>query len=62
MFIDYWFGERQKSDLRKISYLIQAIQGPEGDAFRIALSRIIITKSNGASLAMFRIAAHTGLC
>lgn len=51
IFIDYWFGERQKADLRKLSYLIQAIQGPEGDAFRIALSRIIITKNNGASLA-----------
>jgi hypothetical protein len=51
LFIDYWFGERQKADLRKLSYLIQATQGPERDALRIALSRIIITKNNGASLA-----------
>ena len=51
LFIDYWFGERQKADLRKLSYLMQAVRGPEGDALRIALSRIIITKSNGASLA-----------
>lgn len=50
-FIDYWFGEQQKADLRKLSYLIRATQGPEGDALRIALSRIIITKNNGASLA-----------
>ncbi len=50
-FIDYWFGEPQKTYLRKLSYLIEPIRGPEGDALRIALSRIIITKDTGASLA-----------
>jgi tRNA G10 N-methylase Trm11 len=50
-FIDYWFGERQKADLRKLAYLIQKLQGAQADALRIALSRIIITKNNGASLA-----------
>jgi hypothetical protein len=50
-FIDYWFGEPQRAELRRLSYLIQAIQGPEGEALRLALSRIIITKDTGASLA-----------
>lgn len=50
-FIDFWFGEPQKTDLRKLSLLLQQITGPEGDALRIALSRIIITKDIGASLA-----------
>ena len=50
MFIDYWFGNIQKIELRKLSYLIQATNGPEKDALSIALSRIIITKDIGASL------------
>jgi len=50
-FIDFWFGESQKADLRKLSALIQTLTGAERDAMRIALSRIIITKSTGASLA-----------
>lgn len=50
-FIEYWFGDRQRSDLRKIAHLLRDAQGPVGDALRIALSRIIITKDRGASLA-----------
>jgi DNA modification methylase len=50
-FIDFWFGEPQKADLRKLSALIQTRTGPEKDAMSIALSRIIITKDAGASLA-----------
>ena len=50
-FIDFWFGEPQKTDLRKLCFLIQEVQGPEGEALRVALSRIIITKDIGASLA-----------
>src|ERR1051326_6252831 len=38
-FIDFWFGEPQKTDLRKLCSLLQEIQGPEGEALRIALSR-----------------------
>lgn len=50
-FIEYWFGTQQRSDLRKIAYVLQDADGPVGDALRIALSRIIITKDRGASLA-----------
>ncbi|GAC1463392.1 MAG: hypothetical protein PVS3B3_08950 [Ktedonobacteraceae bacterium] len=50
-FIDYWFGDPQKVDLRKLSYLLHTISGPEGDFLRLALSRMIITKDTGASLA-----------
>ena len=50
-FIDFWFGEPQKATLRKLSYVLKSIPGPEGDFFRLALSRIIITKDKGASLA-----------
>lgn len=50
-FIEYWFGDRQRSDLRKIAHLLRDAEGPVGDALRIALSRIIITKDYGASLA-----------
>lgn len=50
-FIEYWFGGRQRSDLRKIAYVLRDADGPVGDVLRIALSRIIITKDRGASLA-----------
>ncbi len=55
-FVDYWFGNQQSRDLRKIAYLLsraESIDLPEdiADAFRIALSRIIITKHRAASLA-----------
>lgn len=58
-FIDFWFAEPQRSDLRGIAYLlsqlrIPAVRGEKQDAadiLRIALSRIIITKEQAASLA-----------
>lgn len=50
-FIDFWFGKPQKSDLRKLSFILQSQKGPIGDALRIAFSRLIITKDRGASLA-----------
>jgi len=50
-FIDYWFGEGQQHDLRKLSGILDAMRGRIRDALRIALSRIIITKKRGASLA-----------
>lgn len=50
-YIDFWFGKQQKVDLRKLSSLIMGITGPEGEALRVALSRIIVTKKVGASLA-----------
>lgn len=50
-FVDYWFGSSQQSDLRRLSSLLVNFRGPIGDALMIALSRIIITKKRGASLA-----------
>ena len=50
-YIDFWFGKQQKDELRKLSSLIIGIPGPVGEALRVSLSRIIITKKVGASLA-----------
>jgi hypothetical protein len=50
-FVNYWFGLKQQDDLRRLSALLGNLGGPIGDALRIALSRLIITKDHGASLA-----------
>lgn len=50
-FVNYWFGAKQQHDLRRLSALLGELAGPIGDALRIALSRLIITKDHGASLA-----------
>jgi hypothetical protein len=50
-FVKYWFGSSQQSDLRRLSSLLVNFRGPIGDAMQIALSRTIITKKRGASLA-----------
>lgn len=54
-FIEFWFGERQRRDLsglaRQIVKLADEHVGPEADALRVALSRIIVTKESKASLA-----------
>jgi len=50
-FVSYWFAVEQRSDLRRLSSLLVNFRGPFGDAMLIALSRIIITKKRGASLA-----------
>jgi SAM-dependent methyltransferase len=50
-FVDYWFGPSQKADLRRLSSRILRIRGPIGDALMLSLSRLIITKKRGASLA-----------
>ncbi len=58
-FVNFWFAEPQKSDLRRIAYVLEQY-GSEAitlqerqaiDVIRIAFSRLIITKSAGASLA-----------
>lgn len=58
-FVDYWFAEPQKGDLRRIAFVLDEL-GREladpaeqlaVDLLRIALSRLIITKDKGASLA-----------
>ncbi len=50
-FVNYWFGPEQANDLRCLSYVLHQMQGTVPDALRVALSRIIITKDRGASLA-----------
>jgi hypothetical protein len=55
-FVSYWFGEQQRDDLRRIAYLLAnaaTIDMPQDvtNAFKIALSRIIVTKHRAASLA-----------
>jgi len=50
-FINYWFAEEQQYDLRKLSGILSGMRGKIRDALKIALSRIIITKKRGASLA-----------
>ena len=50
-YVDYWFASDQQVELRKLSAELKLIDGIIGDALRIALSRIIITKDRGASLA-----------
>jgi len=57
-FVDRWFADLQQSDLRRLAYVLQYMEGSRTeasmvamDALRLALSRIIITKDRGASLA-----------
>lgn len=50
-FIDFWFGKPQSDQLKILSSLVSDVEGEIGDALRVALSRLIITKDNGASLA-----------
>jgi DNA modification methylase len=58
-FIDFWFAEPQRSNLRRIACILSQPQKlsvndekqAAADVLRIALSRIIITKEQGASLA-----------
>lgn len=50
-FIKFWFAKKQINELRKLSFLINKEKGTCSSLFKIALSRLIITKSKGASLA-----------
>jgi tRNA G10 N-methylase Trm11 len=50
-FTEFWFGSKQRSALRALASLILHVHGPVGDALRLALSKIIITKEPRASLA-----------
>jgi hypothetical protein len=55
-FVEYWFGESQREDLRRIAHILfhwesYGLSQKAADALRIALSRIIITKKQSASLA-----------
>jgi SAM-dependent methyltransferase len=50
-YVHYWFAPPQRTLLRQLSAELRLLDGPIGDALRIAVSRIIITKDRGASLA-----------
>jgi hypothetical protein len=55
-FIQYWFAGRQRNDLRRLSYAIQSFGKHSKDvatkrALMLGLSRLIVTKQRGASLA-----------
>ncbi len=50
-FVNFWFGERQQADLRRLSAELYQREDPIGDALKIAMSRLIISKKTGASLA-----------
>lgn len=58
-FVEFWFAEPQRSDLRRLAYAIGEASRPPlrmekrhaSDVLRLAMSRIIITKKSGASLA-----------
>ena len=50
-FAAYWFAEPQLSDLYRLAFCISQVAGSTRQALMLALSRIIITKDHGASLA-----------
>jgi len=50
-FIDFWFAPSQIKALRKLSYTIKNSRHEYADIYKVALSRLIITKTKGASLA-----------
>jgi DNA modification methylase len=58
-FVAYWFGRKQRNELRCLARSLQSAAGRANgrkdlaalDVLKIALSRIIITKEQGASLA-----------
>jgi len=50
-FVDYWFDVPQQDALRRLSFLLSSLHTAESDALRLALSKIIVTKDRGASLA-----------
>lgn len=49
-FVEYWFGPKQRDDLSRLAKALRDRTAGD-DALRLALSRIIITKDGGASLA-----------
>jgi hypothetical protein len=50
-YINFWFARKQARQLRRLSMILARQRGPVADALRISLSRIIITKERGASIA-----------
>lgn len=56
-YADYWFAPKQADQMRRLALVLAGRIGPVSDALRIALSRIIVTKERGASIA--RDASHS---
>lgn len=50
-FVKFWFSNPQREELRSLAESLHDIVGPIGDVLRLALSRMIVTKDLGASLA-----------
>jgi tRNA G10 N-methylase Trm11 len=50
-YIRFWFCRRQIRSLRRLSFVLASKSGALANAMKIALSRIIITKERGASVA-----------
>lgn len=50
-FARYWFGERQLIDLAKVAEVLRHTRLRTRDVLRLCLSRLVITKDAGASLA-----------
>ena len=50
-YIDFWYKSPQKDELRRLAYLVARRPGPVNHALQLAISRLIITKRAGASLA-----------
>lgn len=50
-FIDYWFGEPQRSDLLALATALWKTRLHSRRALQVAFSRLIVTKERGASLA-----------
>jgi len=50
-YIKFWFCRKQVRALRHLSFALASKSGALADAMKIALSRIIITKERGASIA-----------
>lgn len=50
-YIDFWFDPSQRGQLRKLAFLLAGKRGPINYALQLAVSRTIVTKKIGASLA-----------
>jgi SAM-dependent methyltransferase len=50
-FVDFWFHPTQQAQLRRLAFALHGRTGKVADLLRVALSRTIITKDAGASLA-----------
>jgi tRNA G10 N-methylase Trm11 len=50
-YVKFWFGNKQIRALRRLTSILASMRGRLADVMKITLSRIIITKERGASLA-----------